>query len=82
MESGENAGPLLAHNLTQVSVHAHCVWVHRHMTKMSACAHKHMHMLECMHTIFWCAQAHISVKLGQIREIKVSIESGEQAGTV
>ena len=31
--------------------------------------------LACMHAMCLCAQAHISAKLGQIREIKVSMES-------
>ena len=46
-----------------------------------ACACKHARMLACMHNIFWCAWAHISAKLGHIREIKVSMESGEHAGS-
>ena len=33
-----------------------------------------------MHSIFWCAQAPTSAKLGNIREIKVSMESGEYVG--
>ena len=35
------------------------------------------HKLACMHAIFLRAQAHISAKLGRIREIKISMESGE-----
>ena len=34
------------------------------------------HLLMCMQNDFWCAWAHILAKLGQIREIRVSIESG------
>ena len=35
--------------------------------------------LACMHLMCLCARAHISAKLGQIRKIKVSMESWEQA---
>ena len=35
--------------------------------------------LACMHPMCLWAQGHISAKLGQIREIKVSMESGEHA---
>ena len=38
------------------------------------------HKLMCMHPMCLCAQANISVKLGRIREIKVSMESGEHVG--
>ena len=38
------------------------------------------HKLACMHDMFLHAQAHILAKLGQIREIKVSMEPGEHAG--
>ena len=51
-----------------------------HYYDVCACAHKHTHMIGCMHTIFWHAYAHISAKLGPIREIKVSTESGEHDG--
>ena len=47
-----------------------------------ACACKHARMPACMHTTFWHAQANISAKLGQIKVIKVSMESGEHAGPV
>ena len=33
-----------------------------------------------MHAVCLCAQTHISAKLGWIREIKISMESGEHAG--
>ena len=36
-------------------------------------------ILMFMQTIFWCSQAHILAKLGEIRKIKLSIESGEHA---
>ena len=36
--------------------------------------------LACMHHMCLCAQAHISAKLGQMREIKVFMESVEHAG--
>ena len=36
--------------------------------------------LVCMHSMCLRAQAHISAKLGRIREIKISMESGEHAG--
>ena len=51
-----------------------------HDYDVCACARKHARMLACMHTIFWCAKAHISAKFGLIREIKVSTESGGHAG--
>ena len=38
--------------------------------------------LACMHTMCLCIQAHISITLGLIRKIKVSMESGEHAGHV
>ena len=50
-----------------------------HCYDVCAYARKHACML-CMHNIFWCAQAPTSAKLGQIREIKVSMESGEYVG--
>ena len=37
------------------------------------------HKQVCMHAIFLHAQNHIMAKLGQIREIKVSMQSGEHA---
>ena len=49
------------------------------MTTMSELMHKHAHILACMHTIFLHAQGHILANLGQIKEIKVSMESGEYA---
>ena len=48
------------------------------MTMMSV--HVHAHMLDCMHITFWCALANISAKSGQIRVIKISMDSGEHAG--
>ena len=36
--------------------------------------------LACMHAMCLCARAHNSANLGQIREIKISMESGEHAG--
>ena len=35
-----------------------------------------------IYVIFWCAEAHISAKLGGIRDIDVYMESGENAGPV
>ena len=40
------------------------------------------HKLACMHTMLLCAQAHILVKWGQTRDIKISMESGEDAGPI
>ena len=42
-----------------------------HNYDICAFAHNHVHMAACMYTISWHAQAHISAKLGHIREIKV-----------
>ena len=53
-----------------------------HDYDVCACARKHACMLVCMHITFWRASANISAKLGQIRAIKVSMESGEHAGPV
>ena len=47
-----------------------------------ACSGKHTHMLACMYIIFQCASAYMTAKLGQIIEIKVSMESGEHARAV
>ena len=35
------------------------------------------HKIACINTIFLCAWTHISAKLGQIKEIKVSMDLGE-----
>ena len=37
------------------------------------------HKIACINTIFLCAWTHISAKLGQIKEIKVSMDSEEHA---
>ena len=50
-----------------------------HDYDVSACAPKHAHMLTCMHAIFWHAWAHISARLGRIREIEVSTGAGGHA---
>ena len=51
-----------------------------HDYDVCACERRHACMLACMHTIFWCAYAHISANLGQIRKIEISAESGGYAG--
>ena len=43
-----------------------------HDFHVCVCACKHAHILACMHITFWHAQTHISAKLCQIREIKLS----------
>ena len=53
-----------------------------HDYDVCACARQHVPMLVCMNSILWRAQANISVQSGPIREIKVSMEWGEQAGPV
>ena len=37
------------------------------------------HKIACINTIFLCPWTHVSAKLGQIKEIKVSMDSGEHA---
>ena len=49
-------------------------------TFLSTYTSQRAHKLMCMHPMCLCAQANISAKLGRIREIKVSIESGKHAG--
>ena len=48
---------------------------------VSSYAIKHERMEACTHNIVWHAQAHISAKLGLIRVIKVSMESGKKYWT-
>ena len=37
------------------------------------------HKIACINTIFFCPWTHVSAKLGQIKEIKVSMDLGEHA---
>ena len=49
--------------------------------KGPVCAHNSAQALKlgCMHAVYLHANAHILAKSGHIREIKVSMESGEHA---
>ena len=58
-------------NIYGIRRYAGPFWAHN-MTK--ACK------LACMHLMCLRAQAHISAKLGEVREIKISMEPGEHAG--
>ena len=81
MKSGDHAGPLSAH-MTWACYVLVCLgssqlnWV---KSKRSKYHLTQTCKLACMHAMCLHARAHISAKLKWIREIKVSMEPGEQA---